>query len=84
MKLVRSRILQGSMQPRMPSYARKDGLMERIISISPWLMLARKREEVYALQGGVCIVTGGDGNSFVCGIESLNDERFAAAGHSRE
>jgi hypothetical protein len=21
-----------------------------------------------------CLVTGGDGNSFVCGIESLNDE----------
>jgi hypothetical protein len=29
-------------------------------------------------------VTGGDGNSFVCGIESLNDERFAAAGHYSE
>jgi hypothetical protein len=31
-----------------------------------------------------CLVTGGDGNSFVCGIESLNDERFAAAGHYSE
>src|ERR1700693_2047624 len=33
----------------------------------------------------VCLVTGGDvGNSFVCGIESLNDERVAAAGHYSE
>jgi hypothetical protein len=38
----------------------------------------------FGVKAGVCLVNGGDGNSFVCGIESLNHERFAAAGRYSE
>jgi hypothetical protein len=56
------------------------------VGISRWLSpcACRKGKKFTRVKAGVCLVTGGDGNSFVCGIESLNDERFAAAGRYSE
>ena len=43
----------------------------------------RKRSAHYPLRF-VCLVTDGDWQFIHCGIESLNDERAAAAGHCNE
>ena len=69
-----------------PEYASEDEITARVSDQSKSEQKTdsvRKRSAHYPLRF-VCLVTVVIGNSFICGIESLNDERVAAAGHYSE